>query len=98
MLTNVVSNGKPSVLMGNVFNSMPKWEKSCSALLPAVAPNAVSSNIPTQPLSRFKSGGTGIFNSSASSPKVNPAIDCAFSNKACSVCGIMRGISSIISV
>ena len=36
--TKVVSRGTPWRSIGIVLSSMPMWAKSCSALLPALAP------------------------------------------------------------
>jgi hypothetical protein len=66
--TKVVSSGRPDESMGMVFSSTPRAAKSCSGLLPALAPSHISSRMPIQPLSRFKSRGIGIPASWASSP------------------------------
>ena len=84
--------------MGNVFNSMPKWEKSCSALLPAVAPNAVQATFQPNLYRVLNLEERKYLTHLQVRQRLTPQLDCAFSNKACSVCGIIRGISSIISV
>ena len=66
--TKVVSSGRPRLSMGIVLSSTPSAAKSCSGLLPALAPSHSSSRMPVQPLSRFRSRGMGIPASAASSP------------------------------
>src|SRR5690554_2862560 len=78
--TKVVSSGRPRASSGIVFNSTPSSGKSCRACEPALAPNALSSSCPTQPLLRRKSCGTVKPCCAASSAKLSPASELAFSN------------------
>ena len=96
-LTKVVSNGSPCALIGIVLSSMPKCTKSCSAFDPAFAPSAVSINCPIQPLSRFKSFGTGICNISAISPNRKPANQFALANSSASEVGSLAKFITKIS-